>query len=169
MNFSFVHEFDIDVANYWKIFLSKDFNDALYRQLNMKKHEVVKQTDDGKVFHRVQTFEPSTPIPSFLQSIVKDTGYTEIDNLDWSKNAMDVIIETQMFKDRFDMRGVYTVSPLGDGSRCRREFKGEAKVSIPLIGGRVEKYMMEQLRDSYDVAARVTREWIAKQKSSPAA
>ena len=112
MNFNFVHEFDIDVAGYWKIFLANDFNDALYRELKMKKHEVVKQTDDGKTFHRVQTFEPSTPIPGFLQSIVKDTGYTEIDNLDWATNAMDVVIETQMFKDRFDMRGVYTVSPL---------------------------------------------------------
>ena len=34
------------------------------------------------------------------------------------------------------------------------------KVSIPLIGGKVEKYMMEQMRDSYDAAAKCTRRWI---------
>ena len=61
-----------------------------------------------------------------------------------------------MFKDRFQMHGDYIVTPLDGGKRSRREFKGEVKVRVPLIGGRIEKFMMEQLRDSYDIAARVT-------------
>jgi hypothetical protein len=165
MNFSFVHEFDIDPAGYWKIFLSPDFNKEMFGDLKMKEYKVLEQTDDGKIFHRVQELEPSTPIPSFLQSVVKSTGYTEIDDLDWSRNVMRVKIETQMFKDRFSMAGDYIVTPLDGGKRCRREFKGEVKVSVPLLGGRIEKYMMEQLRDSYDIAARVTRRWIDKQKT----
>jgi hypothetical protein len=71
-----------------------------------------------------------------------------------------------MFKDKFNMSGDYIVTPLGD--RCRREFKGEVKVSVPLLGGKIEKFMMEQLRDAYEVAARVTRQWIAKQKGAAA-
>ena len=168
MNFSFVHEFDIDVPSYWKLFLSEPFNVDLYKELKMKSREVVKQEDDGKVFHRVVKCQPTTNIPGFLQSIVKETGYTEHDHLEWAKNTMRVEIETQMFKDRFKMGGDYMVTPLGDGKRCRREFKGECKVSIALIGGRVEKFMMEQLRDSYETAARVTRKWIAEQKSKSA-
>lgn len=164
MNFNFAHDFDIDVANYWKIFLSPEFSKEMFADLKMKKYEVVKREDDGKRFHRVQVLEPSTPIPGFLQSIVKSTGYTEIDNLDWATNVMDVVIETQMFKDRFSMGGKYAVTPLDGGKRCRREFKGEVKVSIPLVGGRIEKYMMEQLRDSYELAAATTRRWITKQK-----
>lgn len=168
MNFSFVHEFDIDPAGYWKIFLSPEFNKEMFSELKMKEYKVLEQEDDGKHFHRVQALEPSTPIPSFLQSVVKSTGYTEIDDLDWATGVMKVKIETQMFKDRFHMAGDYVVSPLDGGKRCRREFKGEVKVSMALIGGRVEKYMMEQLRDSYDIAAQVTRRWIAKQKSQTA-
>ena len=164
MNFSFVHEFDIDPAGYWKIFLSPEFNKDMFSELKMKEYKVVTQEDDGKHFHRVQTLEPSTPIPSFLQSVVKSTGYTEIDDLDWASNVMKVKIETQMFKDRFHMAGDYVVTPLDGGKRCRREFKGEVKVTMALIGGRIEKYMMEQLRDSYDIAARVTRRWIEQQK-----
>ena len=166
MNFSFVHEFDIDPAGYWKIFLSPEFNKDMFGELKMKEYKVVKQEDDGKHFHRVQTLEPSTPIPGFLQSVVKSTGYTEIDDLDWASGTMHVKIETQMFKDRFKMAGDYIVSPLDGGKRARREFKGEVKVTVPLIGGRIEKYMMEQLRDSYDIAARVTRRWIEKQKQA---
>ena len=84
MNFSFVHEFDIDPAGYWKIFLSPDFNKDMFGELKMKKYEVLEQNDDGKQFHREQVCEPSTPIPGFLQSVVKSTGYTEIDDLDWA-------------------------------------------------------------------------------------
>jgi len=161
MNFSFVHEFDIDVPSYWKMFLSEPFNVEMYAELKMQKREVLKQEDDGKVFRRTVYIEPSTPIPSWLQSVVKKTAYTEHDTLTWATNSMEVVIETEMMKDRFKMAGLYTVTPLDGGKRCRREFKGEVKVAIPLIGGRVEKYMMEQVRDSYDVASRVTRRWIA--------
>jgi hypothetical protein len=168
MNFSFVHEFDIDTANYWKIFLAPDFNQDMFTELKMKEWKVLKQEDDGKHFHREQQCEPSTPVPSFLQSVVKSTGYTEIDDLDWATNIMHIKIETAMFKDRFRMEGDYIVTPIDGGKRCKREFKGEVKVSMPLIGGRIEKFMMEQLRDSYDIAARVTRRWIEKQKSTQA-
>lgn len=166
MNFHFVHEFDIDVAGYWKVFLSEPFNQDLYRELKMKSRRVIETTDDGKIFRRVQQLEPTTPVPGFLQSIVKDTGYTESDVLDWAKNTMEVMITTPMFKDRFQMRGLYVVTPLGDGRRCRREFKGEVRVSVPLLGGKIEKYMMEQLRDAYEVAARVTRKWISQPGAS---
>jgi hypothetical protein len=165
MNFSFVHEFDIDVAAYWKLFLSEPFSVDLFKELKMKEYKVLKQTDDGKVFHREQSCEPTTPVPAFLQSIVKSTGYTEIDNLVWADNVMDVAIETAMFKDRFSMHGKYIVTPLDGGKRCRREFRGEVKVTVPLLGGKIEKYMMEQMRDAYDVAAQVTRRWIDKQKT----
>jgi hypothetical protein len=166
MNFNFSHEFDIDVASYWKIFLSPEFNqDMFLNELKMRKYELLEMKDDGKKMHREQLAEPSTPIPGFLQSIVKSTGYTEIDDLDWSTNVMRVRIETAMFKDRFSMFGDYVVTPLDGGKRCRREFKGEVKVSVPLVGGKIEKFMMEQMRDSYDVAARCTRRWIDKFKA----
>ena len=170
MQFNFAHDFDIDVANYWKIFLSPEFNqDMFMNELKMKHYAVKEKTDDGKHMHRVQDVEPSVPIPGFMQSLVKSTGYREIDELDYATNTMRVTIETQMFKDRFSMAGNYQVTPLDGGKRCRREFKGEVKVSIPLIGGKVEKYMMEQMRDSYDAAARCTRRWIDDyKKKNPA-
>jgi hypothetical protein len=166
MNFSFVHEFDIDPAGYWKIFLAPDFNKEMFGELKMKEYKVLEEKNDGKVYHRVQQCEPSTPIPGFLQSMIKSTGYTEHDDMQWGTNVMHIRIDTAMFKDRFKMEGDYIVTPLDGGKRCKREFKGEVKVAVPLIGGKVEKYMMEQLRDSYDVAARVTRRWIEKQKPS---
>src|SRR5262249_28323354 len=85
MQFNFAHDFDIDVPGYWKIFLSPEFNqDMFMNELKMRKYEVKEKTDDGKKMHRIQELEPSVPIPGFLQSVVKSTGYKEIDDLDWS-------------------------------------------------------------------------------------
>jgi len=165
MNFSFVHEFDIDPTGYWKLFLAPDFNKDMFGELKMKEYKVLEEKDDGKTYHRVQQCEPSTPVPGFLQSMIKSTGYTEYDDMEWGTNKMHIRIDTAMFKDRFKMEGDYIVTALDGGKRCRREFKGEVKVSVPLIGGKVEKFMMEQLRDSYDIAARVTRRWIEKAKT----
>ncbi len=165
MQFSFVHEFDVDVANYWRIFLSEPFNVDMFARLNMKEYKVLERTDDGKVFHRVQTLEPTVKIPAFVTAMISSTAYVETDNLVWTTNVMDIHIEYPKLRDRFQMNGQYVVSPLGD-KRCRREFRGEIKVSAPLIGGKIEKYIMEQMRDSYDKASQVTREWIVKDKSA---
>jgi hypothetical protein len=167
MNFNFAHEFDIDVQGYWKIFLSDEFNEELYRDLKMKERTKVTQTDDGKTFHRVQRLTPSTQIPGFMASLIKGAlSYTEIDTLDWATNSMKVVIEMDAMKDRFSMSGNYRVTPLEGGKRCKREFVGEIKVGVPLIGGKIEKTVLEQTRDGYDVAASATRRWIAKQKQA---
>jgi hypothetical protein len=71
-----------------------------------------------------------------------------------------------MLSDRFDMKGDYTVSPLDGGKRCRRDFKGNVKVSIPLIGGRIETYMIDEMKRNYDLAAATTRRWIEKAKQN---
>jgi hypothetical protein len=100
-------------------------------------------------------------------SVIKDTAYTEHDVYNRERSSMDVRIEPALMKDRFHMTAVYAVTPLGEG-RCRREFSGEVKISVPLLGGRIEKMMIEQLNDAYEVAARVTRQWVAKRKSQAA-
>ena len=93
MNFSFVHEFGIDPDGYWKIFLAPEFNKDMFGELKMKKYEVLVLKDDGKHFHREQVCEPSTPVPSFLQLVVKSTGYTEIDDMDWGTGVMKIKIQ----------------------------------------------------------------------------
>jgi hypothetical protein len=101
-----------------------------------------------------------------MQKLLKSIAYTEYDDLDWATNVMDIDIKTAVLQDQFKMGGKYSVTPLDGGARCRREFKGEVKVSIPLIGGRVEKYMLDELKNSYDKAAVTTRRWIAKAKEN---
>lgn len=167
MRYNFSHEFDIDAERYWKIFLSDEFTEDLYRDLRAKERVKLTQTDDGKTFYRVQRITPHTTIPGFMSSIVQGgLSYTEIDTLDWATNTMQVVIEMESMKDRFSMQGLYKVIPLDGGSRVRRDFTGDIKVDIPIIGGKIEKTVLEQTRDGYETAAHTTRRWIAKLKQA---
>ncbi len=165
MNFSFQHEFDIDVAGFWKMFFSDEFCKELYEKLGMKSRTVSEFKDDGKTLIRVQRLEPSTPLPGWAQSVIGDISYTERNRLEWAKNVMEVIVEPAAQKDRIDFKGNFSVTPLGD-KRCKRTFEGAVKVSIPFLGGKIEKYMMEQVRDGYDTAAKVTKAYIEKAKGA---
>lgn len=163
MNFSIVHEFDTDVKSYWDLFLSPPFTEALMGALKMKNYKLISREDDGTTFRRSQSMEPTIALPAMFASLVPSLGYTEHDTLSWSKNSMRIVIEPASMKEKFQTAGDYIVTPIGE-KRCKREFRGDVKVSIPLIGGKMEKFTVEQMKESYEVAARITREWIQKAK-----
>lgn len=163
MNFSIVHEFDTDVKSYWDLFLSPPFTEALMSALKMKNYKLIKREDDGTTFRRSQSMEPTVALPGMFASLVPNLGYTEHDTLVWSTNTMKIAIEPATMKEKFSTTGDYIVTPIGD-KRCRREFKGEVVVKVPLMGGKMEKFTVDQMKESYEVAARTTREWIQKAK-----
>lgn len=164
MKFSIVHEFDIDPKGYWELFLSKDFNEALMAGLKMKNYKILEQTDDGKTMRRVHSMEPEVAIPAMFQKFVPDLGYTEYDELDHARSSMHVKIVPAAMKDKFSTEGDYIVTPAGEG-KCRREFRGETKVSIMLVGGKMEQFTVDEMKKSYETATRITKEWIAKKKA----
>ena len=164
MQFRFVHDFDVEPAGFWEMFFSEAFENELFRGLKMKTWKVLERRDEASKLHRTVKIEPDMAVPSWATSVVKETGYTEIDVFHKADSKMDVKIDPAVMRDRFQLSGVFAVTPLGPG-RCRREFSGEIKVSVPLLGGKIEKFMIDQIRDGYDQAARITRDYLAKQKS----
>src|SRR5204863_7686090 len=104
-------------------------------------------------------------IPQVFRSVIKDMSYTEHNVFHRDRSSMDVVIEPALMKNKFDFKGVYAVTPLGPG-RCRRVFEGDVKIAVMIIGGQIEKFMIERLRASYEIATDVTRKWIAKRKAA---
>jgi hypothetical protein len=165
MHFRYEHDFDIDPQGYWDIFLSEEFTVELYKHLKMRDRQLLENKDDGTVLRRVQKLTPDSEMPAFIKALVSDVSYTEHDLYRKDRSEMEVVVEPAMLKNKFDLKGLYAVKPLGPG-RCRRSFEGDVKVSIMLVGGQVEKFMCEQMKDSYETAARLVREWIAKRAAT---
>ncbi len=100
-------------------------------------------------------------IVRWASSVIKETGYIEHDEYFKDRSEMLVRIEPAMMKDRFKMNATFRVTPVGS-DRCRREFSGDVSIGVPLIGGKIEKFMVEQMQKGYETAAVVTREFVSR-------
>jgi hypothetical protein len=164
MHFRFEHTFDTDPKTFWEIFFDDGYTNEMYRRVGMREHKIVEQKDDGRTLKRIVHLTPAQEVPAVFKSVIKDTGYTEHDLFHRERSAMEIVIEPGMMKNKFDFKGTYSVVDAGNG-RCRRVFEGDCKVSVMIIGGQIEKFIVDQMRHSYEVAADVTKEWIARRKS----
>jgi hypothetical protein len=163
MDFRISHDFDIDPQGFWELFFDEKFEEAMFKHIGMRSRTVKERRDTGDKLIRTQKLEPDMPVPSWAQSLITSTGYTEYDVFDKAASKMDVRIEPEVMQSRFKMGGVFSVTPLGPG-RCQRTFVGDIKVSVMLVGGKIEQYMVDEMRKGYDRAAEITREWIARRK-----
>jgi hypothetical protein len=161
MHFSFSHEFDIDPPGFWKLFFSQPYEKELFARLKMRTYKVLERKEEGNLYKRTVKLEPEAEIPSWASAVIRDTGYTERDVLHRDRSVMDVSIEPALLAERFHLTGAFKVVPLGPG-RCRREFSGEVRIAVPLLGGKIEKFMVDRMRAGYDTAAMLTREWILR-------
>ena len=165
MNFVFAHEFDIDAEGFWKMFFSHEYEQALWKHLKLRNPTILERKDEGNTYRRSVRLEPEMEVPSWAASVVSNTGYIEHDVLHRDRSSMDVRIEPLMMKDRMQLHGAFKVTPLSPG-RCRREFSGDIKINVLLIGGKMEKFMIDRMREGYDAAAVMTRDFIACKKSA---
>jgi hypothetical protein len=114
---------------------------------------------------RDQEIRLERDVPSLLRKFVPAGALRYVERGVWKKPAgpLDVDVEVPAIGDRFKMHAVYAVNEIVPG-RCRRDFTGSCDIRIPLVGGKAEKIIVDNMLESYEDAARVHREWLAKQK-----
>jgi hypothetical protein len=162
--FSIVHEFDCDAQTYWDIFWDEAFNQDQYPKLGCAR-TLLRKEDKGETLVRDQEVAPQREVPMILRKFIAGAlKYHEHGVFKKPLGPLEVDITTPALGDRFRMRATYKVTEVGPG-RCRREFVGECTVRVPLVGGTAEKAILFQVRETYDNAAKVHREWIAKRAS----
>lgn len=162
--FSIVHEFDCDAATYWEIFWDETFNQDQYPKLGCIRTLLLKE-DKGDTLVRDQEVQPEREVPAILRKLIAGAlKYHEHGVFQKPLGPLAVDIKTPALGARFHMHATYKVTDIAPG-RCRREFVGECTVKVPLIAGTAEKAILSQVRETYDNAAKVHREWIAKRAS----
>ena len=167
LHYKFEHEFDVDPAAFWEMFFTEEYNAELYEALKITGRKVLESTDDGKILRRAVRMTPQTRMPAVIAKVVPDQTYVER-NVYWrEKSAMEVRIEPAALASKFDMKAMFSVVPAGEG-KCKRIFEGDVKVSIMIVGGQIEKFMVEQMKTSYETATQFTRAYIQRRKAKTA-
>ncbi len=159
MQFKIEDDFDTTVDAYWEMFFAEAYNVELFRALDITR-TVIKVEPDGDLVRREILFKPNREVPKLFKKIVKDAvEYTEHNVFDRARSVLDVRIVPAFAADKISNTGTYRVVDLG-GGRVRRIYEGECTCKIPLIGGKVEKHIVGEIRESYQTTTDVTRKWL---------
>jgi len=65
-----------------------------------------------------------------------------------------------VMSDKVISEGTFHVRPAGSG--CERVVDGNIEVRIMLIGGKVEQAIIQDVQAAYEMAAKISREFIAE-------
>lgn len=161
-HFRIVAEFDTEPEAFWRVFFHEPYNTDMYQRIGVKENTLIYKKEDDATIKFSRRIVPKRDLPGVIKKIVGgDLGYTETSTYYKGKNYMDVGIEPSLMREKTKIGGKYTITPLAPG-KVRRVFEGDIKVAIPLVGGRVESVIIDDMTKSYDVAASVTREWLKK-------
>jgi hypothetical protein len=109
--------------------------------------------EDGSV--RIDMVSPNTDIPAFARKVVGASVHA-IQTEEWDDRAADFAITTPMMPASIHGRREL----VADGDGCLDTFEGEAKVRIPVIGGKLEKLFADKLTTGWDAEHGVGISWL---------
>ncbi len=147
-----------------KVFLDREFNDKLYLEFLQMKGFSIERLDfeDSKVFKRTRV-TPKQDAPGFVKKVINgELSYIEDGVLDRKSNVYTYSTVTSVAADRIKVEGDVIAKPLGD-DKCERTVNITVRVKVPLIGGKLERFVGEQLKSNFDKGAAYTNQWIADQ------
>jgi hypothetical protein len=162
MEYRIEDTFDVSAADYWEIFFSDEYNAALWPALDIVRDQLkFEKRGEGSdlVIIREQKLLPKREVPKVLQKLVKG-AITYVEKNEY--RAADSVMKTKTIPsfgaDRIDNHGLYRVEPRGD-SKCARIWEGHCSCRIPLLGGRVESFLVGEIKESYRKATEFTRRY----------
>ena len=121
-----------------------------------------KETEQGAKL-RVR-LRPDTALPGFMKKIVGNRNeYEEVREWDKSKLGNHWTIDPSFPIGKIDIQGTLTIKDSGD-HQCTRVVEGTFSVGIPLVGGKIEKFIIGQTEDSFKKSTAWTIDYIKKNK-----
>ncbi len=130
------------------------------RRVDIARRDVLELDDGPTELRRVCKVVPKRQLPAVIRPFVPGELYFH-ERLVWHKQAdrIDMTIEPSLLGGRTEIHSVYALSVVGPG-RVRRVYEGHVTVGIRLIGGRVERAIVEDLERSLVIAAAATQDWL---------
>lgn len=169
MEYRIEDTFDVSAERYWEMFFSEEYNAALWPAIDVVREPISfeREGEGPKTrIRREQRLTPQREVPKFISKMVSGAiTYVEKNDFLAADNAMKTVTIPGFAADRVKTEGVYRLEPLGP-DKVKRIWEGMVKCRIPLLGGKIEKHLVEEVRESYRRTTDFTRKWIADHPAS---
>ncbi|MBL9103691.1 MAG: DUF2505 domain-containing protein [Myxococcales bacterium] len=163
MQYTITDDFDTSIDHYWDVYFDDAYNAELYRRLRIGR-EVLEVQREGEgedlVVRRKVRLTPQREVPGIVSKFVKGAlMYTEQNVFTRRTNTLEVVTIPGFMADKLTTRGTYKVQALGP-NKVRRTWQGEVSCSIPLVGGKVERHIVDEVTAGYRDTTEFTRKWL---------
>ena len=151
--------FECSAKTLMDLILDSSFDGEVMRAIGMRKEVIEdREIEGGKV--EVVRMIPSTDLPSFMKKVVGGSNeYTETRTWTFDKMMNTWSEKTGFAQDKIDIRGTFVIKPAGDGA-CTRVVEGDFSVRIPLVGKKIEEFIIERTKESFQRSTAFTKKWI---------
>jgi hypothetical protein len=159
MKISYRHRLPADPATAWAELQSAAYSEAVAKEGGADVQLLEESEKDGARVRRLRV-TGKRPLPGFAQAalgmerlsyVQQETSVPGAHKLRWK-------VVPDKLADRVLAEGTYELLPDADGSV--RAIEGTIDVRIPLVGGRIEKALAEELQKSYDRTALFAQRWL---------
>ena len=163
MHFDVEHTIRIPFDSYFDIVLSDDFNAWVKKRLKQDVREVVRNEErDGVIYRTVRSERIlSARAQKFLK--VPVLIIEEQQEIRRAAGSYTWAYVPNAGKKRFASSGTGRIEPAGD--YLKRHVSGEVTVRIPLIGKRIEKRMVEGIRNNITRVGDALEDYYRKQQA----
>ncbi|MEL6344019.1 MAG: DUF2505 domain-containing protein [Myxococcota bacterium] len=157
------HELPGSAAFAWKELHSAEYVEASRATTQTKAERLSEEPQaDGTRFVRTRV-TLARELPRVAANLLgsKYLTYVLEEKIDDTNFKVQWRVIPDRISDKVKAAGTFEIEPIDD-SRCNRIVRGDVKVSVPLIGGRIEKGIAADLAKSYEATAQFAREWLQK-------
>jgi hypothetical protein len=163
MKFDVSHTFEgISAADYEVLYFDEAFNVALCEAVKLGREVLKIERSDAKIVRHVRC-TPNRDIPAPVAKLIKDNGFKYVEELEHEVGRLRGrwVVKPNLFPEKVDVKGTYEFISAGE-KRVTRVIHGAIDVAVFGIGAVVEKFVVDDVKRSYDQAAEFTRGWLAK-------
>ncbi|HTJ85062.1 MAG TPA: DUF2505 family protein [Polyangiaceae bacterium] len=160
--FTLTHEIQCDEETFWKLFLDKEFNEALYRgALEFPEWNVEEQTETEHEIKRRTKGRPKLKnIPGPVAKILGDSfGYVETGAMDKAKKVWKYKLTPSTMAEKIKQEGTLRIEKAGD-KKVKRFVELTIEAKVFGIGGMLESTTEKQLREGWETSAVFMNKWI---------
>jgi hypothetical protein len=130
------------------------------RRIDVARRETLEDVDDGDVRRRTARVYPKRQLPVVIRPLIKgDLSYDE--HIVWHKreHRIEFDVRPRLLDGKAQILATYRLVQDQPG-QVKRLYDGQVTVQVRLIGGRVEKTIVDDLEKSLSVTAGCTQEYL---------
>jgi DNA-binding transcriptional regulator YbjK len=144
--------------------LDRDFVAATADLPKLGAPELLEQRRDGDRAHQRIRYRFTAQLSSAVTRVVDPDKLTWVDDatFDLTSHTSRHRILSDNYADRLQASYDVALEPLGDSTR--RVASGELTVHVPLVGGRVERAIVDGLEEHATAEAELLGRWIAERR-----